>query len=305
MLKVEYSKQINRVVDYILMNLRQPLDLKHLAEIAGLSAYHFHRLFTSELGETPAKYIQRRRLEKAAALLQGDERIPILNVAYDCGFNSANVFSRNFKKHFGMTAEEYRCNISQSNSKNRPSNSNKEEFVRSYSSYFCPRKTIKIGDYKMDCTFEIKKMPAFNIIYCRHLGAFNEMQDAFAKLMQWAYPRGLINAPGAKLLSVYHDNPDITDKSKLTSDAGLIVSEKIKTDGDIGQYEITGGLYAVGRFEIGMDEFPDAWHAMFDLVKEHGCQCTNAHHYELYQNNIEEHPQKKWIVDICIPVKMN
>ena len=53
-----------------------------------------------------------------------------------------------------------------------------------------------------------------------------------------------------------------------------------------------------------MEEFPDAWHAMYDLVEEHGCCCGTGHHYEIYQNNRDEHPEKKWIVDICIPVKM-
>lgn len=157
----------------------------------------------------------------------------------------------------------------------------------------------------MNCTFEIKNLPSQPIIYCRHQGALNQMQEAFAKLMQWAYPRGLVAVPGMKLVSVYHDNPDVTKKEKLTADAGMTILSAVKTEGEIGQYELSGGLYAVGRFEIGMEEFPDAWHAMFDLLAEHGCQCTNGHHYEIYQNNRDEHPEKKWIVDICIPVKYN
>ena len=124
----------------------------------------------------------------------------------------------------------------------------------------------------MNCTFEIKNLPPQPIIYCRHQGALDQMQEAFAKLMQWAYPRGLVTVPGMKLLSVYHDNPDVTEKGRLTADAGMTVNEIVKTEGEIGQYELSGGLYAVGRFEIGMEEFPNAWHAMFDLVAEHGCQ---------------------------------
>lgn len=300
----DYKSRINRVVDYILSNLHKPLSVEELSGQASLSSYHFHRIFTAMTGEPLAKYVMRKRLERSAALLVSDMKSPVMNIALECGFNSANVFCRNFKRHFGLTPGEYRSKKGLSNSKNRQFESINDPKNRSYSRYFCCHKTLIIGEKTMNCTFEIKKMPAFHVIYCRHQGAFDQMQEAFVKLMQWAYPRGLVAAPEMKLLSVYHDDPEITEKDKLTSDAGMIVAGKVKTDGEIGQYEISGGLYAVGRFEVAMEEFPAAWNAMFGLLKEHGCQCTDGYHYEVYQNNRDEHPEKKWIVDICIPVKV-
>lgn len=305
MLVKDYTKQINKVIDYIHSHIDRQLSVTELCSMADLSPYHFHRIFTTTIGESLAKYVMRKRLEKSANLLLSDVNAPIMNIAFECGFNSVNVFCRNFKRHFGMTAEAYRSKKEEENSKNRPFKSKKDTDNRLYSQYFCTRKTIIIGDKTMDCTFEIKKIAAFNIIYCRHTGAFDQMEMAFTKLMQWAYPRGLVQFPDTKLLSVYHDNPNITEKDKLISDAGMIVKEKMKTDGEIGQYEIEGGLYAIGRFELAMEDFPDAWNSMFELVKQHGCQCSNAFHFEIYQNNRDEHPEKKWIVDIYIPVKAN
>lgn len=299
----DYTKEINRVIDYMYTHIDRPLSVTELCEQVNLSPYHFQRIFTHTIGESLAKYVVRTRLERAASLLLSDSKAPIMNIAYECGFNSVSVFCRNFKRHFGMSAETYRHTIEQNNSTNGQSKSKIETGSCIYSHYFCARKTIKIGDKTMNCTFEIKQMPALSIVYCRHLGAFDQMQEAFKKLMQWAYPRGLVNAPGAQLLSVYHNDPNITEKGKLTSDAALTIHEKVKTDGDIGQYDIAAGLYAVGRFELAMDEFTQAWNSMFDLLKEHGCQCTNAYHYELYLNNRDEHPENKFIVDICIPVK--
>ena len=46
-------------------------------------------------------------------------------------------------------------------------------------------------------------------------------------------------------------------------------------------------------FELSMSEFPAAWMAMFDLLEENGCKCGYGHHYEIYQNNHDEHPEKK------------
>ena len=64
--KIEYRSRINRVMDYIDIHLDQPLELKSIAEIANFSPFHFHRIFTFLIGETPIDYIQRLRIEKAA-----------------------------------------------------------------------------------------------------------------------------------------------------------------------------------------------------------------------------------------------
>lgn len=298
------TRQINKVIDYIHGHMGGDLSVGVLAAKADMSPYHFLRVFREQMGETLAKYVTRRRLELAASLLSGDAGMPVSDIAYRCGFASVNVFCRNFKTRFGATAQQYRSSKMQPDSRNRPSKSKDGTAPRSYSKYFCSRKIIKTGAKTMDCTFEIKDIPGFRVVYCRHYGALDQMEGTFEKLLQWAYPRGLVTAPGMQLLSVYHDNPDVTPIDKLTADAAMTVSGTVRTDGEIGQYEISGGKYAVGRFEIGMEEFPDAWRAVFRLLEEHGCRCTEKHHYEIYRNNRDEHPQKKWIVDICIPVEV-
>ena len=63
---VKYTKQVNLVLDYINAHINEEFDLKSLAQKTSLSAYHFHRIFTTIMGETLAKYIMRRRLEIAS-----------------------------------------------------------------------------------------------------------------------------------------------------------------------------------------------------------------------------------------------
>lgn len=297
----KYTKQINIVLDYINEHLNEKLDIQLLAQQTNLSAYHFHRIFTSVMGESLAKYIMRRRLELAAIQLSNDIQKPITNIAYEYGFNSANVFCRNFKKLFGMTAETYRSKIQQENSKNRTLEHNISPQSRTYSHYFCQRKTLKIGDRCMNCNFEIKQLEATHVVYCRHYGAYTTMQQSFEKLMRWAYPKGLVTVPDFHLAAIYHDNPSVTEEEKRISDACLIVKEPLKTDGEISAYTLPAGQYAVGRFEILWDEFQTSWECMYRLIDEHGCQCYGLP-FEVYLNNSETHPEKKWIVDICIPV---
>ncbi len=296
-----YARQINKVIDYIYNNLNRPIAIEELSSLIELSPFHFQRVFAQEVGEPIGKFIKRRRMERAANALL-NRQVAVKDVAYDWGFNSVSSFCRAFKQTFGVTPEEYRRTKGQTDSINCQFNSINDAHTSVYTRYFCREKTLKIGGKKMNCTFEIKVLPARPIIYCRHQGPFDQMQHAFAKLMQWAYPRGFVKGPENCMMSVYHDNPDITEPDKLTSDAGLFVSEEIKPDGEIGSYTVTGGRYAVGRFEIGMAEFPAAWEGMLKLIAENGCICGEGHHYEVYHNNHDEHPEKKFIVDICIPV---
>lgn len=153
----------------------------------------------------------------------------------------------------------------------------------------------------MNCNFEIKQLDVTHVVYCRHYGAYTTMQQSFEKLIRWAYPKGLVTTPDFRLAAIYHDNPNVTEEGKRISDACLIVKEPMKTDGEISAYTLPAGQYAIGRFEISWDEFQPAWECMYRLIDEHGCQCCGLP-FEVYLNNSETHPEKKWIVDICIPV---
>lgn len=299
---MDYTKQINRVIDHVTGNLDSPLRVASLAEIAGLSEYHFHRIFREEVGETVAKFIVRKRLEKACRQLMRKEAVPITLVAEECGFSSQSLFCRNFKRHLGMTPQEYRSRNSKQESNNSQFLSKESEKPYTYTHYFYSRKTLKIGGKTMDCNFEIKTLEPKRIVYARHTGAYDQMGEAIGRLMKWAYPRGLVGAT-PRFGSCYLDDPAVTEKEKLQSDAFLVVDDDVKVDGGIGKYTISGGRYAVGRFEIAMHEFGDAWLTMCHLVADNGFVTVDGYHHEMYLNNFDEHPEKKFIVDICIPVK--
>lgn len=66
---------------------------------------------------------------------------------------------------------------------------------------------------------------------------------------------------------------------------------------------VEGGKYAVGHFEITVTEFEQAWNTMCLWFTENGYQPGNGSTYELYYNDHNEHPEKKFILDICIPVR--
>jgi transcriptional regulator GlxA family with amidase domain len=73
----------------------QPLDIPHLARIAQVSEAHFNRTFRATFGETPHRYLQRRRVERAMFFLRSTDR-SVTDVCFDVGFSSLGTFSRTF-----------------------------------------------------------------------------------------------------------------------------------------------------------------------------------------------------------------
>ena len=84
-----------------------PIDLETTAKAAGLSPFHFLRLFARVLGVTPHQYVVRSRLRRAARLLAEDGR-PITDVAFDCGFGDLSNFVRTFHRAAGVSPRGFR-----------------------------------------------------------------------------------------------------------------------------------------------------------------------------------------------------
>jgi AraC family transcriptional regulator len=82
--------------------------LAALAAESGVSPFHLHRAFSAVAGETPKQYGLRLRLSRAGALLLASRK-PVLRIATSCGFRSPEVFTRAFRRQFGMTPTAYRA----------------------------------------------------------------------------------------------------------------------------------------------------------------------------------------------------
>jgi AraC-like DNA-binding protein len=85
------------------------LDIAALARVAHVSDAHFIRTFADAFGETPHRYLQRRRVERAMALLRETDR-SVTEICFDVGFSSLGTFSRTFASIVGVTPSAYRRN---------------------------------------------------------------------------------------------------------------------------------------------------------------------------------------------------
>lgn len=101
------NRRLLRARDAMDGSYAQPLDVSRLARIAHTSEAHFVRTFRSTFGETPHRYLQRRRIERAMFLLTTTRR-EILEICMDVGYTSLGTFGRTFREIVGETPGEYR-----------------------------------------------------------------------------------------------------------------------------------------------------------------------------------------------------
>jgi AraC family transcriptional regulator len=314
-LRQEYIGRINKVIDYIDSNLDKELKLETLADVANFSRYHFHRIFSSMVGEPLGRFINRIRCERAAIALIGDRKKSVTEIAFDFGFSSSATFARAFKEEFQMSASDWR-NLSSEQlykiSKNRKMKSKDGEVQDEQGNYIAyinfRNNNRRIAMLKNKAIVEVKELEELNVAYVRHIGPYKGdgalFERLFTKLMTWAGPRGLINFPESKMISVYHDDPEITEESKQRTSICLSVPEGTKVDGEVGNMKVPGGKFAVGHFELSTDEYEEAWkHMVVDWLPESGYQFDDRLCYELYLNDPKQHPEGKCITDICIPIR--
>jgi AraC-like DNA-binding protein len=99
-----------RARDAIDRDFAQPLDIPALSRIALVSEAHFIRTFHRVFGETPHRYLQRRRIERAMALLR-DTDVPVTDICFKVGFSSLGTFSRTFRDLVGRSPSAYRARV--------------------------------------------------------------------------------------------------------------------------------------------------------------------------------------------------
>lgn len=104
---MDYLDRLVNGIKFIEENLTKEIDLHSISSEAFLSGFHFHRIFTALMGETPGDYIRSRRLSEASILLsESDKRI--LEIAIEYGYESQEAFTRAFKKQFRETPNRFR-----------------------------------------------------------------------------------------------------------------------------------------------------------------------------------------------------
>lgn len=99
--------KLRRITDWMTEHLAEEFCLGRLAELAGMSEFHFNRLFKRATGVPPSQYLIRLRLDAARRLLRETDR-SVITVANDVGYSNPSHFARLFRKDTGLSPSDYR-----------------------------------------------------------------------------------------------------------------------------------------------------------------------------------------------------
>ena len=103
----DFNRRLLRARDAMDRSFAEPLDVRTVAAVAHVSPAHFSRSFRTVFGETPHRYLQRRRVERSMFLLRETDR-SVTDICFDVAFTSLGTFSRTFREIVGESPSVYR-----------------------------------------------------------------------------------------------------------------------------------------------------------------------------------------------------
>lgn len=300
--RIDYKNRIYKVIVYIENNIHADLRLEVLAEIANFSPFHFHRLFSAIYKESLGAYVVRKRIERSAQHLLRRTTETIAEIGMQYGFENPSSFTRAFKKRFKMSPSKFlslneieMSKICIVDSKNGQDDPNSEKYI-------CVINNLK-NWLKMNADVQVKELPSRKVACLRKSGPYTQLGSAFEQLMGWAYSQ--MDVTNELRLTMYHDNPKITDINVVEWSACVTIPEEMDTHSEIQFAEIQGGKYAVGRFQISSKDFSNAWESMSLWMVENGYHDCDAAPFEIYYSSKEDHHNDRFDVEICMPIELN
>ena len=243
-----YTERMHQAVDYISAHISDEISLDVLASVACFSPFHFHRLFTAFMGETPREYIERVKLEKAANRLCLMPFKSVSEIAFECGYSSASSFSRSFKKYHCISPSDFL-------------KKHKEDF---HSLNVSAPKTLRAFTARDISSVQVKSLPSFHFAYVQTLNGYMDgIPKSWRQLLRYAETYDLIE-PGAWYVGMPFDNPGITPRTKCRYRACISVNEAyIQTRGEVKTLDLAAGKYAVYPFKGKVEDISDAYAFMY------------------------------------------
>jgi AraC family transcriptional regulator len=241
--------RINRAIDFILANLQQSPTLDDVARAVHVSPFHFHRVFQSIVGETPAQFTRRVRLERAISILSHGRGRPLTSVALDCGFASSSDFSRAFKQRYGVPPSAF--DIASWRAEGRQEIRRVVEAGGGVAPVLPPPE----GENPDGFSVVIRDLPPRLVVYRRVLHPFREgvVADAAERLVDWAAPRGLTDGVWYGYM---WDDPNVVALSDCRYDVAVECPEPPPAGplpGDVGLHRFPAMRVAEVSMDGGID----------------------------------------------------
>ena len=283
---MSYDQKIHRVCDYIAQNLDEDLTLDQLSDVAALSKFHFHRVFSVYTGLALFKFIQMARLKRASLQLAFKEDRKVIDIALDAGFDSPEAFARAFKRTFGQTPTEFR---------------NNPEWSVWHSKY---QFKFPKGENVMDVRIvDLKEM---NVAVIEHRGSPERFLETAGKFIEWRKETGLSPVKSSRTFGIAYDDPQLTPPEAFRFD---ICGTMTGTDIPQNIYGVKTGIIPAGRCAVvchkgSLDNIADSvYHLYRNWLPQSGEELRDQPCMFEYLNLISDVNECDLLTDVYLPLK--
>lgn len=286
MVEQEYRNHINQVIKAIIRNPGEDWTTAALAGLAGISAFHFHRVFRALTGETMFAFLQRRRLLRAIELMQ-ENRFSLTEIALECGFDSGSSLSRAFKKHCGCSPTEYR---------------------RQHPALFLPA-ARPLANRKAVIEAEIREISERQALIVERRGLIEQNFEHAAKVAFRVLVNEIKHVNGwpaiRECIGICPDEASLVPDAEARYQAGFIYEGQLPDlSAEVQRLVIPAGKWAVALHSGGYDTLWQSWNRMYrNWLPISGYVLRDAAPFEIYLNNLKTVPPEKLQTQIWIPIQ--
>ncbi|CAM3994904.1 AraC family transcriptional regulator [Bordetella tumulicola] len=271
--RIHYANRLEPVLQWLASHPDAAPELYHLADLACLSPYHFHRVYRALMGETVNATMLRLRMHQASVDLAGARSMQ--QVAQRAGYTSQAAFNRAFGAVFGMPPGRYR------HARSRP---------------FNPQ---ELGMYPTT----IESFAGASLVTLAHSGDYQQIGMTFDRLFLLASSRELIG-PATRSFGVYYDDPDQVPVDQLRARAGVTLPDERDVDTAVFEpFSLPATPCAVLEYIGPYSEIEAAYHWLFsEWLPASGYETRDFPMWEEYVNDPKVTPAAELKTRIYLPL---
>jgi AraC family transcriptional regulator len=275
----DHRERVLRTVVEIERDLDRTASLEELAEHACLSPFHFHRIFAGLVGEGPAEYLRRLRLERAAHEL-ATTRDRVSAIARHAGYVNPESFTRAFQARFTMSPTAFRAK-------------------------HAPQWTTRVAA-SGGMSARIEVVHAVRVAFIRHVGPYEQATPQFERLRQWS--RAAANRPPARreplFIGMAHDIPGVTPAAQLRFDCCMEVGVDCRAEGEVGVQSVFGTAYAVALHQGTFATLAETYsHLARNFIPSQGATIVSGPSVEIYLTPPERSMTQPGLTEVLLPVR--
>jgi AraC family transcriptional regulator len=272
--------RLARAIRFMEQGLDGSVQLKDIAAHVDLSPFHFQRYFKDAMGETPAAYLRRVKLDQAAISLFNNN-LPVSELAFDAGYASHEAFVRAFHRQFGLVPTQYRVFVRRAASQPQP-----EDLVRAE-------------------TVRVRQLQALPLLAIRFYGSYANIEAHWQKFAAVVREAGL-PLDGLQPIGIAHDSPEITPNELIRYDCAIVDTGFDTKGSPLTGLTFPASTYAMLEHHAPYSEIFVTYRVLsitwlMDAAREYSNEVVKA--YELYREPPWENRGRMQRFDLALPVR--